>query len=109
MKKWKFSKRIAAVLLAMSMMLNLMPSTAMAATGDIANVETGLTGDINTNDTISLPVQILDYESDGMLFEFAEAAAGKSGVAAAKTAGDFGATWYEDYTTRTSVVITGVM
>lgn len=78
MKKWKFSKRIAAFLLAMSMMLNLMPSTAMAAVGDKSNVDTGLTGDIDTNDTISLPIKILDYEADGMLFEFAESYVMKS-------------------------------
>lgn len=92
------------MLLVLAMVMTVLPFSAFAATkGDLADVSTGLTGDIDTGDTISLPIKILDYEADGMLFEFAEANAGVSGVGAAKTAKDFGATWAEDYTTRTSV------
>ena len=103
MKKRNVGKQILSVMLVIAMVLTLMPMSSYAAVGDLSNVSTGLTGDIDTTDTISLPIKILDYEADGMLFEYAEAYAGVSGVAAAKTAEDFGATWYEDYTTRTTV------
>lgn len=104
------------MLLALAMILSVLPFSAFAAVGDLSNVSTGLTGDIDTNDTISLPIKILDYEADGMLFEYAEAYAHVDGVANYHkdddgnyddnnkvATSDFGATWAEDYTTRTSV------
>lgn len=103
MRKTSIGKRLLVLLLALVVLLPTMASDVQAAVGDLSNVDTGLTGDIDTSDTISLPIKIYDYEADGMLFEYAEAYAGVSGTAAAKTAEDFGATWYEDYTTRTSV------
>ena len=103
MRKFSKGSRLLSALLVLAMVLSIVPVTAFAAVGDLSNVSTGLTGNIDTSDTISLPIKILDYEADGMLFEYAEAYAGVSGIEAAKTAGDFGATWYEDYTTRTSV------
>ncbi|MBQ3177594.1 MAG: fibro-slime domain-containing protein [Clostridia bacterium] len=103
MKKHSIGSKMLSTLLVLAMTLSILPVGVFAAVGDLSNVSTGLTGDIDTGDTISLPIKILDYEADGMLFEYAEAYAGKTGVAAAKTAGDFGATWYEDYTIRTSI------
>lgn len=103
MKKRSAGKKLLGMVLTFMMVFSLALMDVSAAVGDLANVSTGLTGNIDTGDTISLPIKILDYEADGMLFEYAEAYAGVSGVAAAKTAEDFGATWYEDYTTRTTV------
>ena len=91
MRKFSKGSRFLAMLLVLVMTLSMAPLNAFAAKGEIVTVGTGLTGNINTSDTISLPIRIMDYEADGMLFEFAEAAAGKTGIAAAKTAADFGA------------------
>ncbi len=54
------------------MVLPMMPLRAFAAVGDKQNGQTGLNGDINTEDTIKLPIRIYDYLNDGMLFEYAE-------------------------------------
>lgn len=72
MKKHGMGKKLLAALLALAMVLPMMPLRAFAAVGDKHNVETGLNGDINTNDTIKLPIRIYDYLNDGMLFEYAE-------------------------------------
>ena len=84
MRKRNLGKRIAVFLLALVMA----SSTALAAKGAITNVSTGLDGGIDTEDTISLPIRIMDYESDGMLFEFAENYANK-------TAADFGSEFFQ--------------
>lgn len=94
MTKNKRSSRFLAMFLVILMVMSVMPLSVWAATvGDVTNVDTGLTGDIDKNDTISLPIQILDYESDGMLFEYAEAVGEKS-------AADFGASWYKNFTNK---------
>ena len=67
-----------AMLLALTMILSVVPATlltANAAVGDIYDDRetTGLTGDINTKDTISWPIKIYDYLNDGMLFEYSSA------------------------------------
>ena len=104
MRKTSKGSRILSMLLVLAMVMSFLPVSAFAAAvGTMVNVDTGLTGNIDTGDTISLPVKILDYEADGMLFEFAEATAGKSGVAAAKTAGDFGASAYRDFASLTAL------
>lgn len=117
MRKTSKGSRILSMLLVLAMAMSFLPVSAFAAAvGTMVNVDTGLTGNIDTGDTISLPVKILDYEADGMLFEFAEATAGVAGIGtfkknadgeytdSYKTAkDDFGATWAEDYTTLTSV------
>lgn len=102
MKRNSIGKRILVLLLAIAVLLPASAIDTQAAVGDLSDVSTGLTGNIDTADTISLPIKILDYEADGMLFEFAEAYAGVSGVAAAKTAGDFGSSHYYDFTALTS-------
>ena len=86
-------------MLAFMMMFPVASMNTLAAVGDLANVSTGLNGDIDTTDTVALPVKILDYEADGMLFEYAEAYAAATGieVGKSKTAADFGATWYEEH------------
>jgi len=96
MRKTSKGSRILSMLLVLAMVMSFLPVSAFAATGDLANVDTGLTGNIDTGDTISLPIKILDYEADGMLFEFAE------GVAI-KKATDFGATWSADFASQTAV------
>lgn len=90
--------RALSVLLVLTMVFSVMPLGVFAGNkGEIStDFSTGLTGNINTNDTISLPIKILDYENDGMLFEYAESKETKS-------AGDFGATWSEDYAKLTAV------
>ncbi|MBR5126531.1 MAG: fibro-slime domain-containing protein [Oscillospiraceae bacterium] len=103
MKKHGIGSKLIALLLVLAMVVPMVPMQAFAALGDVVNVDTGLNGNIKTNDTISLPIKILDYEADGMLFEFAEGSAGVSGIAAAKTAADFGASAARDFTTLTSV------
>lgn len=77
MRKNKVFKRISALILAATFTLpavfpSLSGITAYAATGDLTNVSTGLSGNIDTNDTVAFPISILDYDSDGMLFEYAE-------------------------------------
>lgn len=96
MKKYSIGSRMLSTLLVLAMTLSILPVGVFAAVGDLSNVSTGLTGDIDTADTISLPIKILDYEADGMLFEFAEA----NGV---KDAEDFGASWAADFTTKTAI------
>lgn len=96
MKKRSTGKKLLGMALTFMTVFSLSLMDVSAAVGDLSNVSTGLTGNIDTSDTISLPIRILDYEADGMLFEYAEA----NGV---KSAADFGATWYEDYTARTAV------
>jgi len=83
MKNIRRGSRFLTLFLALAMVVAMLPLSVSAAKGDLANVSTGLTGNIDTADTISLPIKILDYEADGMLFEFAEA----NGQ---KTAYDFG-------------------
>ena len=90
------------MMLVLAMVVGFLPVGASAAKGDLSAGDTGLTGDINKEDTISLPIRLLDYDSDGMLFEYAEAYAGKSGKAAVKTAGDFGASKFADFTQLTA-------
>ena len=104
MKKHGIGSKVIALLLALAMVLPMMP-LANAAKGDLSNVDTGLVDNkIDTNDTISLPIQILDYENDGMLFEYAEAWGGTSAKRdAALDATDFGASWSVDFTTKTAV------
>lgn len=115
MRKTSKGSRFLSLLLVMAMVMTFLPISAFAAVGDLSNVSTGLTGDIDTADTISLPIKIYDYEADGMLFEYAEARAYVDGINnyhqdsdgnyddANKTALEFGATWAEDYAIRTSV------
>ncbi len=89
MKKHGLVSKMLSTLLVLAMM----PVGALASDkGTIHAVPTGINGNINTEDTISLPIRILDYESDGMLFEFANSNA-------EKTPWDFGATYVCDYTT----------
>lgn len=96
MKRKKNWRKIVAMLLTLMLALPMSAQDAWAAVGALSNVDTGLQGNIDTSDTISLPIKIYDYEADGMLFEYAESIA-------AKDANDFGATWAEDYTTKTAV------
>lgn len=85
MKRKAFGKKMLVTLLAFLMALPIASLQVNAEVGDLSNVSTGLSGDIDKNDTISLPIQILDYESDGMLFEYGESIE-------VKDAYDFGAT-----------------
>ena len=79
MRKFSKGSRFLAMLLVLVMTLSMAPLSAFAATkGELANVDTGLSGNIDTDDTISLPIRIMDYEADGMLFEFAESNGQKS-------------------------------
>ncbi len=106
MEKYGIGKRCLAFFLSLIMLTTVVtPITVFAAIGDLSNVSTGLTGDIDTSDYISLPIKILDYEADGMLFEYAEAYADAEGreVGASKTAADFGATWAADFASQTAV------
>ncbi len=89
---------ILAMVLAVGTLMQILPMQIYAEKGDVQNAEagTGLTGNIDTGDTISLPVKIMDYQADGMLFEFAESVAFKSSAS-------FGSTWGESYVGYTSV------
>ena len=93
MKKKNIGKTLIALLLVVTMFLPVSSLQALAAVGDLSNVSTGLTGDIDTSDTISLPIKILDYEADGMLFEYGESKE-------VKTAS--GATWSADFASITN-------
>ncbi len=102
MKKHTKFSRLLSLLLVLAMAVSFLPVSALAAKGDVTNVTTGLTGDIDTDDTISLPVKILDYKADGMLFEFANG----NGY---KTALEFGATFSNENPTRGNGLNRGVL
>lgn len=73
MKGRKIGKRILALVLAVLMTVPSSAWSVLAATGDLEDVGSGLVPrSLNTRDTISLPIKIYDYLSDGMLFDFAE-------------------------------------
>ena len=111
MKRQNIGKRLLILMLTVMMLFPMTGIDAAAAVGDLSNVSTGLDGNIDTADTISLPVKILDYEADGMLFEFAESNAydgndvDGDGVTGhdPQTAMDFGATWAADFASQTSL------
>ena len=77
MKKHGIGSRLLSLLLVLAMVMSFAPVSVFAAVGDIATDEktgdTGLSKDINTQDTISWPIKIYDFLNDGMLFEFANA------------------------------------
>lgn len=95
MIKYSKGKRLLALLLSVVTAFTAMQISVSAAKGDLTNVSTGLSGNIDTSDTISLPIKILDYESDGMLFEYAESYAPMD-------SDDFGATFCTSFTELTS-------
>jgi len=80
MKKHSIGSKLLSTLLVLAMMLPSMPLGVLAALGDLVNVSTGLTGNIDTSSTISLPIKVYDYLNDGMLFEFAESPASTNGT-----------------------------
>ncbi len=78
MKKFGLGRRLVSLLLVLTMIAALIPvieptKANAAAVGDITNISTGLTGNIDTSDTISWPIKIYDYLNDGMLFEYSSA------------------------------------
>jgi hypothetical protein len=77
MKQFGLGRRLMSLLLALAMIVAMIPAIqptrANAAVGDIEDIGTGLTGDIDTSDTISWPIKIYDYLEDGMLFEYSSA------------------------------------
>ena len=77
MKRNGSGKRLIALVLALTMFVSLVPSVAnrvlAAKAGDTFAGNTGLKGNINTQDTISWPIKIYDYLNDGMLFEYSSA------------------------------------
>ena len=71
MKKYRIRERVFAILLTLCMVFTMTPANIGAATeGTIGDVGLGVTG-IDGTDTITWPLQILDYGNDGMLFEYA--------------------------------------
>lgn len=76
MKKFKFSSRVLAFVLAFVMIASLFPLSALAAVGDIYTGTDKSSGikesTLNQDDTINWPIKVYDYLSDGMLFEFAQ-------------------------------------
>ena len=72
----KIMKSAIALLLCFVMLLGVTPVQeliAWAATiGDRVAGDTGLDTNINTNDFISLPIEIYDFKADGMLFQYSE-------------------------------------
>ena len=74
MKGKKIAKRILALVLALLMVIPAPAWDVQAEEiGTLKDAGTGLVaGSLNTSDTISLPIKIYDYLSDGMLFEYAE-------------------------------------
>ena len=61
MKKYSIGSKMLSTLLVLAMTLSILPVGVFAAVGDLSNVSTGLTGNIDTADTISLPIKILDW------------------------------------------------
>ena len=78
MKKFGFTHRALALVLALIMVLQVLPMGVLAAlAGDKGDFNTGDTGIVNDSlgdgGTISWPIKIYDYLNDGMLFENAGA------------------------------------
>ena len=73
MKKLGIGSRLLAALLALTMVVSMLPISALAADGDIRDGVTGLDSNIDTLDTISWPIKVYDYLNDGLLFEYASA------------------------------------
>ena len=75
MKKTGICKRLLALLLALVLTLSVVPGSVYAAIGDVSAGKyagtTGLSGNIDTANSISWPIKIYDYLNDGMLFEYA--------------------------------------
>ncbi len=101
MKKHSIGSRILSVLLSLAMVLPMLPMTVSAEAGVVGDFateyerpdQTGLGKyNIDTQSTINLPIEIYDYYSDGMLFEYAES---KDPVEDPK---EFGAVYTCDYT-----------
>ncbi len=99
MKIPKSFSRLLAMVLTLTLVVSILPMQASAAAGDLSSLNTGITGDIDTTDTIALPIEIFDYKADGMLFEYSDANT-------AKTAADFGAAWSLQYA-NTSAAYSG--
>lgn len=72
MKIKSFTKKSISLMLVAVLLVTASGISAFAAKGDLSNVSTGLTGNIDTSDTVSFPIEIYDYDADGMLFEYAE-------------------------------------
>ncbi|MBQ7133533.1 MAG: starch-binding protein [Ruminococcus sp.] len=75
MKKFKFGRRVLALVLVLIMVTTFIPTSVFAAVGDIATGtaagNTGINnGTLGVKDTINWPVKIYDYLEDGMLFEY---------------------------------------
>ncbi len=72
MKKHGLVSKVISTLLVLAMMPVMPTGVSAELTAD--NVVGGNTGlkdnKLDTNDTISLPIRIMDYEADGILFEF---------------------------------------
>ncbi len=77
MKKFKFSSRVLAFVLAFVMIASLLPLSTLAAVFDVVTesnyIGTGIdTTTLNKKGTINWPVKIYDHLADGMLFEFSQ-------------------------------------
>ncbi len=81
MKKFKFSSRVLAFVLAFVMIVSLFPLSTLAGTigwittGDYAGKVGFDTTTQNQDGTIDWPIKIYDYLADGMLFDFPESSA----------------------------------
>ena len=75
-----FTKRALALALALVLALSVVPGSVYAAVGDVAAGtyagSTGLSGNIDTSDSINWPIKIYDYLNDGMLFEYSSTGGG---------------------------------
>ncbi len=97
MRKNKLLSKGLCLLLAMIMLVGVLPMQVLAAElYDIVDKTTGLSSTVRTDKTISLPIKILDYDSDGMLFEYSEGLGQLD-------AEDFGASWYRATTTSGTI------
>lgn len=97
MKVKSFTKKYISLMLVAVLLITASGISVFAAKGDLSNVSTGLTGNIDTSDTVSLPIEIYDYDADGMLFEYAESKE-------VKTPADFGSTAYASSFTGVTAV-----
>ena len=106
MKKYGIGRRALTLLLVLALVVSMVPNT-WAAVGDMATGEdvgvTGLSGNVNTQDTISWPIKIFDYLNDGMLFEYPNA--GDSGDISDMRGGAYGGGQPAPHFTGASTVI----
>ena len=66
MKRYGYGTRILALMLTMIMVFSMIPVLQLESSA----AATSSGNKLNTNNKITMPIKVMDFESDGMLFEY---------------------------------------